>query len=249
MDFLTIILIAVTFFILGAAIVGLIWYLRGVSKRMRGDAKETPPEDPNLEEIASLKRHLETQELVVKMNNNHYSSFHELSPTQQRRLTFSSDVLVKWLAEPAPVPKAEVVPEAETPAQPGEIPHFEPPPVPAEPEPSQPQPGYIPPFTVDPVDEVKPVSTDLPDVVGDVLKPIPVPPPTFKSIAMQIDEILQAQLAGTALEGRGLSLSDAPDRGVRVSLDGKDYNGVMEVPDEEVRAAIRAAVLEWEKKK
>jgi hypothetical protein len=183
------------------------------------------------------------------MNNQHYSSFHELSPAQQRRLTFSSDVLVKWLAEPVPEPQLEKVATGESPAQPAEADSVEPFTTQDEPKSSEPSSGYTPPFTAEPVDEVKPVSTELPDVVGEVLKPTPVPPPTFKSIAMQINEILQAQLAGTALEGRGLSLSDAPDRGVRVSVDGRDYNGVMDVPDEEVRAAIRAAVLEWEKKK
>jgi hypothetical protein len=97
--------------------------------------------------------------------------------------------------------------------------------------------------------EVKPVSTELPDIVGALLTPTTKPEPEFKSIAGQINDILQAQLAGTTLEPRGISLSDAPDQGVMVTLDGKQYLGVMDVPDEDVRSAIRAAVLEWETKK
>jgi hypothetical protein len=34
-----------------------------------------------------------------------------------------------------------------------------------------------------------------------------------------------------------------------VTLDGRQYQGVMDVPDDDVRRAIRAAVLEWETRK
>jgi len=44
-------------------------------------------------------------------------------------------------------------------------------------------------------------------------------------------------------------VNDAPDHGVMVTLDGNKYPGLKDVPDEEVRKAIRAAVLEWETRK
>jgi hypothetical protein len=66
---------------------------------------------------------------------------------------------------------------------------------------------------------------------------------------MQINDILQTQIAGTELESRGITLTDGPNHGVMVTMDGEKYNGVMEVPDEAVRNAIRAAVQEWETKK
>jgi hypothetical protein len=101
----------------------------------------------------------------------------------------------------------------------------------------------------EPAEEVKPVSTDLPDMMGGFLNPLSQPTGMgFSSIAMQINEILQDQLAGTDLETRGITLNDGPDRGVMVTLDGKQYNGVMDVPDEKVRSAIRA-VVEWETRK
>jgi hypothetical protein len=71
--------------------------------------------------------------------------------------------------------------------------------------------------------------------------------PEFKSIAKQINDILQARLAGTQFEARGITVNDAPDRGVMVTLDGEKYQGVKDVPDEEVRNLIRSAVVEWEK--
>lgn len=245
MNTLSTVLIAVVFFVLGGVIIGIIWYFQGVSKRARGgDGDKTTPEvDPNLEEIAHLMRHLETQELVVEMNGGTYSSYHQLSPAQQRRLTFTSTVLSKWLAEPAPEPAPEEAPastsQEEVPETPAQI----------ETDTSEQKSVYIPPFITEAEEEVKPVSTNLPDVVGGMLNPTPKPTPAFKSIAMQINDILQARMVGTELESRGITLQDAPDRGVMVTLDGKQYSGVTDVPDEEVRNAIRAAVQEWEAKK
>jgi hypothetical protein len=252
MDILTAIYIAVFFFILGAAVMGLIWFLRGLGKRGRGKSKKAESADHDLTEMARLMRDNHTQDLVVEMDDSTYQTVHELTPVLQRRLSFTSNVLVNWLAAPAPEP----VPQGE----PGSEPTDSAPPVPwpdesAAPDSlpdvaasSEPKMEYVPPFSVDPAAEVKPVSTKLTDVVGSIIN-TPPPVPQFKSIAMQINDILQAQLAGTALESRGITVNDAPDHGVMVTLDGEKYPGLKDVPDEEVRKAIRAAVLEWETRK
>ena len=60
--------------------------------------------------------------------------------------------------------------------------------------------------------------------------------------------ILQARLAGTPLEDRGIFLTQSPEGGVNVYVGLTRYNGVDEVPDPEVKAAIRAAITEWENK-
>jgi len=119
--------------------------------------------------------------------------------------------------------------------------------IPAETALSQADDHHVPPFSVEPAPEVKPVSTQIPDVVGSLLNPTPTPAPVYKSIAMQINDILQARIAQTPFETRRISVSDGPDHGVLVSLDGQKYPGVKDVPDEEVRNLIRSAVLEWEK--
>jgi hypothetical protein len=106
---------------------------------------------------------------------------------------------------------------------------------------------HISPFTEEPSPGVKPVSTDLPDVLGSILVPTPAPAPVFKSIAMQINDILQARISGTPFEKRRISVSDGPDHGVLVTLDGQKFPGVKDVPDEDVRNLIRSSVLEWEK--
>jgi hypothetical protein len=119
--------------------------------------------------------------------------------------------------------------------------------IPAETLPDQSQSPRVPPFFYEPEPEVKPVSTQFPDLVSSILTPAPTPAPVVKSIAMQINDILQGMIAETSFERRGLTVNDGPDHGVIVTLDGQQFSGVKEVSDEEVRGLIRSAVLEWEK--
>lgn len=66
------------------------------------------------------------------------------------------------------------------------------------------------------------------------------------SIVGQIDTILQSRLAGTHLEGRGIFLAQSPEGGVAVFIGLTRYNGIDDVADPEIKAAIRAAISEWE---
>ena len=68
------------------------------------------------------------------------------------------------------------------------------------------------------------------------------------SIVSQIDSVLQARLAGTPLEARGVFLAQSPQGTVNVFVGLTRYDGVDEVPDPEIKAAIRAAIAEWEDK-
>lgn len=74
------------------------------------------------------------------------------------------------------------------------------------------------------------------------------PAASTNSIVAQIDAILQARMAGTPLEGRRVFLTQSPDGGVNVYVGLTRYMSVDEVPDAEVKAAIRAAISEWENK-
>ena len=67
-----------------------------------------------------------------------------------------------------------------------------------------------------------------------------------KSIVSQIDEILQDQVVGTALAGRGIKLCEAPGNDVTVWIGQEQFQGIDAVPDAEVLAAIRLAVKTWE---
>ena len=66
------------------------------------------------------------------------------------------------------------------------------------------------------------------------------------SIVGQIDAILQERLAGTTLEDRGVFLAQSPDGSVNVYVGLTRYAGIDDVPDAEIKAAIRAAISEWE---
>jgi len=68
------------------------------------------------------------------------------------------------------------------------------------------------------------------------------------SIVGQIDSVLQAQLEGTPLNERGIFLAQSPDGGVIVYVGLTKYMAIEDVPDAEVKAAIRAAITEWENK-
>lgn len=72
--------------------------------------------------------------------------------------------------------------------------------------------------------------------------------PPATGIVGQIDYILQARLVGTPLEGRGIYLSNSPEGGVIVNVGLQKFNGIDEVIDPEIRAALRAAITEWENK-
>ena len=66
------------------------------------------------------------------------------------------------------------------------------------------------------------------------------------SIVTQIDSILQARLEGTPLDERGIFLAQSPEGGVMVYVGLTKYAGIEEVPDPEIKAAIRSAITEWE---
>jgi hypothetical protein len=73
------------------------------------------------------------------------------------------------------------------------------------------------------------------------------PPPPPKSITEQIDEVLQNSLAGNALAQRGLHMRAGPRGEAVFEFDGQSYAAVDEVPDEDARQVIRAAIAAWER--
>ena len=74
-------------------------------------------------------------------------------------------------------------------------------------------------------------------------KPAPV-----LTIVGQIDAILQQRLSGSPLASRGIRLQESPEGGVLVWVGVKKYETVEDVPDGEIKTAIRLAIKEWEDK-
>ncbi len=74
------------------------------------------------------------------------------------------------------------------------------------------------------------------------------PPPAPGSMVAQIDSVLQARLVGTPLGEKGIRLQESPEGGVIVWVGVSKYEGIEDVPDEQVKAALKAAIAEWEDK-
>ena len=66
------------------------------------------------------------------------------------------------------------------------------------------------------------------------------------SIVAQIDEILQAKLAGTHLEDQGIHLVEGSDQSMVIQVGLQSYSEIEAVPNEQVRQLIRLSVAEWE---
>ena len=66
------------------------------------------------------------------------------------------------------------------------------------------------------------------------------------SIIEQINAIFDKMNEGTPLAERSIHLEQDPTLGVTVRVGNEKYDGIDSVPDEEIRAALKAAVKKWE---
>lgn len=108
----------------------------------------------------------------------------------------------------------------------------------------------------------RPKPTTPPPTVSPTVKPVPAvltlnttkpktdPELEFKLLSMvqQIDRVLQSRLAGTPLEELGVQLRDTLQGGLEVQIGTQVFESIDDVPDANVKAAIRAAIAEWEQK-
>lgn len=87
------------------------------------------------------------------------------------------------------------------------------------------------------------------DVFARALQPQDHPSfPLSRSIAEQVDEILQEMLETSPLRARAIRLLELPQKGMVVMIGLDQYQGVDAVPDEEIRNLIHSAVVEWERR-
>ena len=126
-------------------------------------------------------------------------------------------------------------------------------PTPAAPRPVSPQQTSSPTTTMKPTSSPGPSPMVAPVSQGSK-QPIPVdddendPRAQSQSIVAQINKILQARLAGSPFSSKGIRLQESLDGGVLVWIGLKKFEGVDEVPDETIKAAIKDAIAEWENK-
>jgi hypothetical protein len=252
MDTTYIILLVVVCLILGVILDNLVHFLlkkeEPPKKVLPEPAKSAPaplqatpaPSIPTgLEEVAHLWVEPGSSKLVLEMGGQQLRTASELSGEQRSRLETSLAQLMDWLGKPlqapAPQPPAEAL--AGAPSlnsknidSAGFSADRTPLPVPVS---SQPV--------------VKPIINPFEFVVKafqtDVKKP-----DTTKTLAEQVDDILQEKLAESPLKDKGIRLMDTLDRGLVVWVGLEKYDGVDAVPDEQVKAVLREAVDEWGKR-
>ena len=68
------------------------------------------------------------------------------------------------------------------------------------------------------------------------------------SIVGQIDTVLQTRLTNTKFAKSGIRLQESFQGGVEVYVGLQKYSTIDDVPDQEIKTEIRAAIAEWEQK-
>ncbi len=195
--------------------------LSGVTARVTGGARG------NAHEVLRVLRDNLTGRLTLEMAGKRYASLDEVrdGDVRQGLMTTLHDLEAFAGGATALPADARTLP-ASQPARPA----GDPPASPAEYRP-------LPPPSMNPFREMA--------VLRELSKN---PPPAPKSIAEQIDEVLQEHLVGTPLIHRGLHVRLGPRGDAVFDADGQSYASVDDLPDVEVRDMIRAAIAEWEKK-
>jgi hypothetical protein len=198
--------------------------------------KTQPPPEPEtmtvtVDDPGILRIKNEKGAFALDLDGNRVNPI-SLSPEQRKRLIEILNIMRPWLeGKPVSTPattsqppafQPQSTPSIQTHARPAPAQPAAPPPPMTTPQPSAPKPAVIP------------------------VEDRPAAP--ANSIVTQIDTILQARLAGTPLEERGIFLTQSSEGGVIVYVGLTRYNGIDEVPDPEIKAALRGAITEWESK-
>jgi hypothetical protein len=220
------------------------------------EKREQPPPQPEtitVDDPGLLRIKNENGAFALDLDGERVNPISLLS-AQRKRLIEILNIMRPWLeGKPAPAPSVttQQPPPASQPAQaaqtqfkPASVQPISPPPT-TSPQPSPAvAPGTNSPQTQTPgLSQGKP-RTPKPATIAKEDRPSA----PANSIVNQIDSILQMHLVGTPLEERGIFLTQSPEGGVIVYVGLTRYNGIDEVPDPEIKAAIRAAITEWENK-
>ena len=193
-----------------------------------------PSNPAGLEEVVRLWDESDTHALVVEVGGQSIHLAKELSSEQRAVLESSLERLSNWLGKPLPSPATSRVetPESENLAA-VVVPD------------SSPASGMPPVSTVDTSQRVKKPSLNPLDVIVNAFQTDVGKADFPKSLAEQVDEILQEKLAESPLKGKGIRLLDLPGKGLVVLVGLDKYDGIDAVPDEQVKAILRESVDEW----
>lgn len=190
-------------------------------------ASPVTEDDPGLMRIKN-----ENGMLTLDLDGTRVDTF-ALHPDQRKRLIEMLNVIRPWLEhKPVPVP----APASSSPSTPLKA---APAVTPRQSVPVKPAPAISQPVVQSPVQASIPAPTPKKNDV-------PAAAPT--TMVGQINAILQTRIVNTKLAEQGVTMIESPSGGVYVYVGLNKFEGIDAVPDEEIKAAIRAAIAEWEKK-
>ncbi len=215
---------------------------QGRKRRIAEEQKEkekqpaSPPETIKVDDPGLLRIKNENGALTLDLDGARVDAL-SLSPNQRKRLVEILNLTRPWLdmKPTAPAATSLSTPDPSFESRLNAISAPSPAPMPA------------------PVQSVPPA----PSFASAQDKPAtPVPPkkkdekPEIAPTSMvgQINAILQLRIANTPLSSLGVTMMESPSGGVIVFVGVNKYEGMEDVPNEDVKAAIRAAIAEWEKK-
>lgn len=202
-------------------------------------APETRVETVKVDDPGLLRIKNESGSLALDLDGARVNPL-SLSADQRKRLIDMLNIMRPWLeGRPASAPSTKTAPPLVS-SQPSSLSKrletFAGPPTESKPAPVQPAPPAPQPVS-------RPVAPRPATIAKEDRPAAPA-----NSIVSQIDSVLQARLEGTPLAERGIFLTQSLEGGVNVYVGLTRYNGVDDVPDPEIKAAIRAAISEWEDK-
>ncbi len=238
--------------ILPFAIVGLICIVIGyiLASLMRGFAVEEtqeksdqPPPEGRVE-VARLWRRDQDNEILAELDGKTFESAADLNADEHARLSLALVDLYAWLeksSRPAPQLEDHQLTTSESQKEPSEptartVPPELPSPAIQAPRPVSPH-GEIAPPSLNPIKSL--MSLARKEAADKIM-------PQQRSIAEQVDEILQEKLVGSSLEDQGIRLMELPGKGMVILVGLDQYADLDAVPNEEIRAIIRSAVADWE---
>jgi len=198
---------------------------QGRKKRIEEEAQEKkeqkPPAPVKVDDPGLLRIKNENGIMSLDLDGKRVNAT-SLNVEQRKRLIEMLNVMRPWLeGKPASVPAPTSPPTPQPP-----VTAVQPAPKPSAPPPS------IPARQSTPSTPIK--KKDEPEAAM----------PT--SIVGQINMVLQKNIVNTPLASRGISLMESVTGGVNVYIGVQHFEGIDDVPDDEVKAAIRAAITEWE---
>jgi hypothetical protein len=206
---------------------------KGYKKRRQEEAVETanaplPPPSPVVETVevkvddpGLLRIKNESGNITLDLDGRRVDTT-GMTADQRKRLIEMLNLMRPWLeGKPAAAPALGAAALSQPTPQTSQAAPVPPPPAPAR-QPAAPRPSVL-------AKEDRPIAP-------------------AGSIVSQIDSILQARIVGTPLEDKGVFLAQSSEGGVMVYVGLTKYMGIDDVPDPEIKAAIRAAITEWEDK-